>query len=140
MDSDDIKQTLMSESPGRRSLDVDPAVQLFVRDEVTDTRHRLVNEISALSAKLELFAAQSAKEHGEVAAKLDRLASDVADLKPLAAEVAALKLADATAEARELAINELRDEIRSNRRDWRNWIPSAVSAGAAAAAVIIAVN
>lgn len=104
---------MMSESPGRRSLDVDPATQLFVRDEVAETRHKLLNELSALGTRLELFAAQSTAEHGEVKAKLDRLSDDVAELKPLAQKVAALQLADATAEASAVTAERMRTQLRT---------------------------
>lgn len=109
----------MSPEEQRRRLDdVDASVQLFVggkvrdaRDDadrkITETRHLLRNELAALGTKVDLFAAQSTKEHAEVAGKLDRLSDDVSEMKPLAAKVAALELAAATSEAAAAAAEKL---------------------------------
>jgi hypothetical protein len=128
------------ETPQRRALDVDPAVQLFVRDEVAETRHKLINEIAALGTKVDLFMAQSTKEHAEVAGKLDRLTDDVAGLKQqqslLGPEVAALKLADATAEAQAVAAERLRAQSRQQFRWLVGLIVAAVPASTAVVALI----
>lgn len=89
------------------------------------------NEVASLGTKVDLFAAQSTREHAEVAGKLDRLSEDVAELKPLAAKVAALELADATAEARALEARQLREQSRNQFR----WVIGTILA---AAAVIVA--
>lgn len=117
--------------PQRRSSDVDPATKLYVRDEVSETRHLLRQDIAALATKVELFMAQSTKEHSEVAGKLDRLSEDVAELKPLTAKVAALELADATAEARALEARQMREQ---SRRQFQ-WIVATIIA---AVGVIVA--
>jgi hypothetical protein len=123
----------VSEDQSRRVNDVDAAVQLFVQQELAETRHALRADIAALGTKVELMVQTSTREHAEVKAGLGLILS--ANLEP---RIAALEKKDVTEEAREVAIKQLRDEIRSSRRDWRNWIPSAVSATAAAVAVIIA--
>lgn len=108
----------MTDPPTRRTSDIDLAVQLAISEEVravsdsanekiTETRHALRNEIAALGTKVDLFAVQSTKEHSEVASKLDRLSDDVAGLKALAGDVAALKIADARSEAASAAAEKL---------------------------------
>lgn len=134
----------MSDAQLRRTDDVDAATKLYinesvraVRDEaaanLTETRHFLRNEVAALGTKVDLFSIQSTKEHADVAAKLDRLSADVAELKPLAAEVAALKLADATAEAEASAAEKLRLQSRSQFR----WLAGLIVAAVPSVAVLV---
>lgn len=127
----------MSEDQGRRSDDVDPAVQLAIDKGDAQTRHSMRDEIAALSAKVELWRAESTREHGEVSSKLDRLVDEVAALKPqttmLAAEVAALKLADATAEVRSATAEQLRAQSRTQFR----WLVALIVAAVPSIAVLV---
>jgi hypothetical protein len=124
----------LSEDQGRRSDDVDPATRLFVNEKVSEAKHALRSDVAALGAKVELFSAQSTKEHAEVASKLDRLAADVAELKPLASKVAALELADARAEVQAQAADQFRAQSRSQFR----WLVGLIVAAIPSAAAITA--
>lgn len=97
----------MIDDQGRRSGDIDPAVQLYVQDALTDTRHALRNDIQALGTKVELFSAQSTKEHAEVKAALAQLIA--ANLEP---RVAALERKDAEESAAAAAVDRLRRQQR----------------------------
>jgi hypothetical protein len=54
---------VVSDDLGRRSNDVEPAVQLFVQQELADTRHVLRSDLAALGVKVELATQTSAKWH-----------------------------------------------------------------------------
>lgn len=130
----------MSDEQGRRSDDLEPAVELAIDKAQAATRHWMRDELAAIGAKVDLFAAQSTKEHSQVAAKLDRLSSDVAELKPLAAKVAALELADAQAEAVAAARREAQSDAERAREQSRSqfrWLVALIVAAVPSIAVLV---
>lgn len=92
----------MNEEQGRRATDVEPAVQLFVQQELAETRHALRADIAALGTKVELLVQTSTREHAEVKAALTLILA--ANLEP---RVAALEKKDAEESAAAEAVAKL---------------------------------
>lgn len=123
----------VSEDQQRRSDDVDPATRLFVKEAVSDAKHSLRNDIAELGTRVAAAQMLSTKEHSEVAAKLDQLGRELGDLKPLAADVAALKLADARAEVLAAAAEQQRAQSRTQFR----WLVGLIVAAVPSIAVLV---
>lgn len=96
----------------RRVRDIDPAVQLFVQDSLSDTRHALRSDIAGLGARVEAAAILSTKEHAEVKATLDQLLSAVEVLRQLEPRVTALEQKDVAESAAAAAVDKLRRQQR----------------------------
>lgn len=78
----------MSQEPrsgGRRHYDpeteIDADIQLFVRNEVAETRHLLKNELAGLGTVVANAQMQSTKEHAEVHGVIQELRGDVRRLR-----------------------------------------------------------
>lgn len=97
----------MTDDHQRRVADVDPAVQLFVQQELQETRHVLRADLAALGVKVELATATSTKEHAEVKAALGQIMA--ANLEP---RVAALERKDVEDSAAAAAVDKLRRQQR----------------------------
>lgn len=91
----------------RRVLDVDPATQLFVKNEVADTRHKLSGDIAALGTKVELLVQTSTREHAEVKAGLNVILT-----ANFEARIAALERKDVEESAAASAVDRLRLQLR----------------------------
>lgn len=91
----------------RRSYDVDAATQLFVKEEVADTRHKLSGDIAALGTRIELLVQTSTREHAEVKAGLNVILT-----ANFEARIAALERKDAEESAAAAAVDRLRRQQR----------------------------
>lgn len=125
---------------GRRSYDppIDPRVQIYVDERLTDTRHTLRNEITAIAATVTAGQLQSTKEHAMVEGRIEALHGEVSalradfqDLKGLRDEVTQLVRHDVAGDARQAARDELLEKIDAGRK----WM---IATAIALAAVVIA--
>lgn len=121
---------------GRRAYDneVDPAVQVFVNEEVGTTRHQLRDEFTvamlSLSNKLDALNvtvteghAQASLEHAQVRGDLERVceriddaANDIGELQGLFKRVRDLEKNDELDDAREETREKILTKLEANRR------------------------
>lgn len=118
----------MTDDHQRRVADVEPAVQLFVQQELAETRHALRADIATLGTKVELLVQTSTREHAEVKAALGLILA--ANLEP---RIAALERKDVEESAAAAAVDKLGRRIR-----WAaTFIVGAVGAATAVLAVVL---
>lgn len=123
----------MEPNAGRRDYDheIDPVVVNFVEARLRETRHLFVNEIKAISIKVDTMALASTAEHGLVTAKLDRLLEKVEVLERHEPRIAALERREAIEQAEMVTRDKLRKQSRNQFFALAGLIVAAVPAAAA---------